>query len=172
MWSLQLKMWLTGLCMASIFHLYPLISLCLSLYQLLLLFSFNFLLAATFPLRLHDFFIPSSCLSTLSPPSLPYFPSFDLFVLIFLACFCSIRQHTARGVRGGGACWLACVAEAHLSPADPPRLQATHYSHPLFFFEFFSSPSTAFTSAILFLQEKREFDHNKQREVKYFRYFF
>lgn len=147
------------------FHLalYPLISLCLSLYQLLLLFSFNILLAATFPLRLHDFFIllhaSQVCLLHLSPTSLLLTYLSSSFWHVFAPS--DSTQPGGCGV-GGHAGWLrTCVAEAHLSPAVPPRLQATHYSHPLFFFEFFTSHSTAFMSAILFFQEKREFDHNK-----------
>lgn len=89
------------------FHLalYPLLSLslCLSLYQLLLLFSFNFSLAATFPLRLHDFFIllhaSQLCLLHLSPTSLLLTYLSSSFWHVFAPS--DSRQQGGCGVGGG-----------------------------------------------------------------------
>lgn len=104
----------------------------LFLHHLSLFFSFNFSLAATLHPRIHDFFIvlraSQLCLLPLSPTSL---------LLTYLSSsFHHVSAPSDSTLPKGGESvgWLwTCIVEAHLSPAAPPTLQASHYSHSLCF---------------------------------------
>lgn len=116
---------LHGFCLA----LYPLCSISLDFHCFS---SFNFSLAATLQPRIHDFFIvlrgSQLCLLPLSPSSL---------LLTYLSSsFHHVSAPSDSTLPKGGESvgWLwTCVVEAHLSPAAPPTLHATHYSHSLCF---------------------------------------